>query len=108
MRPQAATAPSISAVTARSSVTSQASDQTRSGCAAASWSRVSPSRLVLQAAAGGGGADAGAGRGGDHDDLAVEQAAPGRRAHRHHPRTGLGRPSARAAMMLRWISSDPP
>ena len=67
---------------------------------------------LLEAAAGGGRADAGAGRGGDHDDLAVEQAVAlggsASSAVSRHPRTGLGRPSARAAMMLRWISSDPP
>jgi hypothetical protein len=57
----------------------------------------------VQAAAGGGAADAGAGRGGDDHDLAVEQLMA---VH------GLclfpGNPRARVAMMLRWISSDPP
>ena len=53
----------------------------------------------FQAAPGGGAADAGAGRRGDDDHLAVKQAVA------VHAR---GRPSARAAMMFRWISSDPP
>ena len=119
MRPKAATAPSMSASTALSSVTSQGSDRTRSrmrgrelvaGLAQPPCVLVADHHLgaFLEAAAGGGGADAGAGRGGDHDDLAVEQAVPGRRLHGVHPRAGRGRPSARAAMMFRWISSDPP
>src|SRR5580658_6003643 len=57
---------------------------------------------LLEAAAGRGAADAGAGRGGDHHDLALEQVVAG------HGFWGRGRPRARVAMMLRWISTDPP
>jgi hypothetical protein len=54
---------------------------------------------LVQAAPRGRAADAGAGRGGDHHHLAVQQAVP------VHER---GRPSARVAMISCWISSEPP
>ncbi len=63
---------------------------------------------LLEAAAGRCLADAGAGRGRDHDDLAVEQRVACWIAGNAHPRASRGRPSVRSAMMLRWISSEPP
>ena len=54
--------------------------------------------------------DAGARCGGHHDDLARQQPAPAGSSARARL-IGLrapGRPSTRSAMMLRWISFDPP
>jgi hypothetical protein len=62
----------------------------------------------FQAAPGGGAADAGAGRGGDHHHLAVQQPVPGHRVPGHGGAHERGRPSARVAMMSCWISSEPP
>ncbi len=110
IRPKCPAAPSISAVTCTSSVTSQGWDQNpvtvRPGQVVAG--RGQPLVVLVadhhpgaffQAAPRGGAADAGAGGGGDHHHLAVQQAVP------VHQR---GRPSARVAMMSCWISSDPP
>ena len=78
-------------------------------------------RALLEAAPGGGGADAGPGRRGHDDDLAVEQPVAARRRRRWRRVEGRieacahatpfgsgGRPSTRSPMMLRWISFDPP
>ena len=69
-------------------------------------------RTLLEAAPRGRHADAGAGRRGDDDGLAGEQVVPGDvgrcGASVGHARASRGRPRARSAMMLRWISSEPP
>ena len=65
-------------------------------------------RALRQAPPRRGRADAGASGGGDHHHLAREQVPPIRRRRRDQERAWRGRPSARSAMMPRWISSDPP
>ena len=55
--------------------------------------------------------DAGARGGGHHHHLAFQKSVSGnlfRRFGQTHPLTSLGKPSTRSAMMLRWISLDPP
>ena len=111
MRPKWPAAASISAAAWVSRVTSQGWDQNPvavgggqfvAGGGQPGFVLVAEYDLgaFFQAAAGSGAADAGAGRRGDHDDLPVQQLVA---VH-----AGRGRPRARAAIMLRWISSDPP
>ena len=69
-------------------------------------------RAFLGSALGDGEADAGPGGGGDDDGLALQQPGGGgvrgdSAAHRV-PRGSRGMPSARSAMMLRWIWLVPP
>ena len=60
---------------------------------------------------GSGRSDPGTGGRGHHHHFAGQQSVPGdlmRNLDQTHPLASLGRPSTRSAMMLRWISFDPP
>ena len=116
----------ISASTCAVDVTSQTTLSTRPSPSAVSWSRVSPSRRSWWSETTTSAPSASARRAAA-DPMPVPAAAvttttlPFRSpcpsisfgaimpAHAHRaPSTSRGRPSTRSAMMLRWISLDPP
>jgi hypothetical protein len=66
-------------------------------------------RTLFQAALRNRRTDSGTGRRGHHDNFVPQQVPAGRVGrHRDHGLASFGSPSTRSAMMLRWISLEPP